>query len=449
MNQFVLKVRALLNRQGGSSAKYLANTSWVFAERVLLLGTSFVVGVYVARYLGAAQFGVLAYALSFGQLFSALAVMGLERILVRELINRPDARGEILSTTLLLRLAGAIVAVGMAVIASTSLGNSSAEILAIAIITAGNILQSFAVIDSFFQSQVEAKHTAVARFWASILATAMKFILVLMKAPLLHFVIVYGVETSLFGVGLLVQYLRTQKRFWRWAPQWKLAASLMRDAWPLILGGFMINLYSRIDRIMINEMLTPVETGEYSAGLKLFETLSFLPVVICTSLFPAILNARKNSATKYQQRMKQLYGLMTGSAWVVAIGLAVTASWLVPLLYGEEYLAGASVLQIVAFTLVPISIGLAVSQYLIAENMVKVDMARKIIGMLSNVGLNFYLIPIMGIIGASWATLVSHVLTDILVIAFTPARNQFGPILRALVGIGAFEAVRQKLKHKQ
>ncbi|RMG69363.1 MAG: flippase, partial [Bacteroidetes bacterium] len=403
MNKLFDKAKALLNRQGESGLKYLINTSWVFAERILLLGTSFTVGIYVARFLGPTQFGTLAYALSFAQLFAALANMGLDRILVREFVNQPESKDAIISTSFLLKLSGAIVAIALVALVTSGLGNDPTTILYIVIIASGNILQAFSVLDAFFQSQVQAKYVAMARFWASLTATGIKFALVMAQAPLVAFVIIYGVEMSLFGLGLLLQYFRVHKHLWQWRPSKALARTLMRDSWPLILGGFMIDFYSRIDRIMINEMLTATETGEYAVGIKLFETISFLPVVLCTSLFPAILNARKDDLKKYQNRLQQLYSLMSASAWAVALGLSLTAAWLIPFLYGEEYQAGVLVLQIVAFTLVPISMGLALSQYLIAENLVKIDMMRKLVGMVTNVSLNFYMIPRMGIVGAAWA----------------------------------------------
>ena len=447
MKKIIPQLKALLNQQGAGGKKYLTNTTWVFAERVFLLGTSFIVGIYVARFLGPTQFGTLAYALSFAQLFAAFSNMGLDRILVREIVNQPEKRDRILTTSFLLKLGGALLAVATVASVTATLGNEPQVILFIVIITSGNILQAFSVLDSYFQSQVQAKYVAIARFWASLLATATKLILVLLQAPLMAFVIVYGVEMSLFGLGLLLQYFRVHKTLWRWTPRWDLARSLLRDSWPLILGGFMIDFYSRIDRIMINEMLSATETGEYAVGLKLFETISFFPVVLCTSLFPAILNARKHDLAKYQARMQQLYTLMSTSAWVVALGLALTASWLIPFLYGEEYQAGVAVLQIVAFTLVPISMGLALSQYLIAENLVKIDMMRKIVGMVANVSLNFYMIPRMGILGAAWATLISHVLTDILIIGFTPARGKLSLIFRAISGLSIpamFNSVKER-----
>jgi len=63
--------------------KYFVNTGWLFFERIVGMALSFFVGVYVARYLGPANFGLLSYAGSFVGLFIALATLGLDGIVVR------------------------------------------------------------------------------------------------------------------------------------------------------------------------------------------------------------------------------------------------------------------------------------------------------------------------------------------------------------------------------
>ena len=126
---------------------------------------------------------------------------------------------------------------------------------------------------------------------------------------------------------------------------------------------------------------------------------------------------------------------MAIGAWVVALGLSITAAWTVPLLFGEEYTSGVPVLRVVTFTMVPISMRLALSQYLIAENMIKIDTMRLVVGMVINVVLNYVLISRMGIIGAAWATLSARIISDVLVTGLTSARGQIRMILRAILGL--------------
>ena len=67
--------------------KYFSNTSWLLGERILRMGVSLFVGIYVVRFLGPEKFGLLSYAMSFVLLFGTIASFGLNEILVRDLLQ--------------------------------------------------------------------------------------------------------------------------------------------------------------------------------------------------------------------------------------------------------------------------------------------------------------------------------------------------------------------------
>lgn len=74
--------------------RYFANTSWMMGEKVIRMVVALFVGVYVARYLGPERFGLLSYAMSFVGLFTALATLGLDGIMVRELVKTQKRRNK-------------------------------------------------------------------------------------------------------------------------------------------------------------------------------------------------------------------------------------------------------------------------------------------------------------------------------------------------------------------
>ena len=63
--------------------KYFSNTSWLLGERILRMGVSLFVGIYVIRYLGPEKYGLLSYTMSFVCLFSAFLDLGHREIIVR------------------------------------------------------------------------------------------------------------------------------------------------------------------------------------------------------------------------------------------------------------------------------------------------------------------------------------------------------------------------------
>lgn len=75
------KISLLQNNKG--FLKYFENTSWLFVERIIRMFIGIFVGIWVARYLGPKEFGLLSYAQSFVGLFTIFATLGLDSIVVR------------------------------------------------------------------------------------------------------------------------------------------------------------------------------------------------------------------------------------------------------------------------------------------------------------------------------------------------------------------------------
>ncbi|MEK6737405.1 MAG: oligosaccharide flippase family protein, partial [Planctomycetota bacterium] len=138
----------------------LANTGWLFADRILRMVVGLFVGVWIARYMGPEQFGVYNYALVFVGMFSALSNLGLDGIVVRNVVRNPARMDTILGTAFFLKFAGGIITVIVSVGAIMVLrpGDSVAGWL-VGITAVGAIFQAFDTIDFWFQSHVKSKYT--------------------------------------------------------------------------------------------------------------------------------------------------------------------------------------------------------------------------------------------------------------------------------------------------
>ena len=71
-----------INRIGG-------NLAWLVGDRLFRMAIGVVVLGFVARYLGTASFGDLNYAIGLTAIFSSLATLGIEGIVIRELVRYP------------------------------------------------------------------------------------------------------------------------------------------------------------------------------------------------------------------------------------------------------------------------------------------------------------------------------------------------------------------------
>jgi len=93
----IIKLKPLFSNKG--FLKYFKNTSWLLVEKLLRIFVGLFVGVWIARYLGPENFGILSYSQSFVAIFSVIATLGLDNIVVRDLLNEKKKINIILGTS--------------------------------------------------------------------------------------------------------------------------------------------------------------------------------------------------------------------------------------------------------------------------------------------------------------------------------------------------------------
>jgi len=402
----IKKLNQLKNHQG--FMKYFKNTSWLFAEKILRMVVGLFVGIWVARYLGPEQFGLFSYAQSFVGLFVAIAGLGLDGIIVRELVKDESKRDALLGTAFRLKLIGALLVLIALAIAVNLSQQDSLTTLLIFTIASATVFQSFNVIDFYFQAKVLSKYIVYANIISLLISSIVKIGLILNDAPLLYFAYSILFDSFILMCGFLYFYRYKKYLISLWFFDKKLARSLLKDSWPLILSGLVIAIYMKIDQIMIKEMLSVEAVGQYAAAVRISETWYFIPMVVASSLFPAIINAKKQSEALYYARLQRLYDLMAWMAIAIALPMTFLSDWVVNLLYGEQYNQTGSVLMIHIWAGVFVFLGVVFGKYLTNENLTRTTFYRTSLGAVVNIILNYILIAKYGIKGAAIATLLAQ-----------------------------------------
>jgi len=403
----IKKLKSLKNNQG--FMKYFKNTSWLFGEKILRMVVGLFVGIWVARYLGPEQFGLFSYAQSFVGLFTVIATLGLDSIVIRELVKDESRRDELIGTAFYLKLMGAIGVLMILAIAVNFTSNDKYINVIIFIVASATIFQSFNVVDFYFQSKVMSKFVVYANIISLFLSSMVKIALILNEAPLIAFAWIILFDSFVLACGFIYFFMRNSKfKIQNLTFRREIAVSLLKDSWPLILSSMVIAVYMRIDQVMIKEMMNVEAVGQYSAAVRLSEAWYFIPMVIASSLFPAILNAKKVSEKLYYERLQKLYDLMVWMAIVIAIPMTFLSDWIVEILYGGQYNQAGGVLMIHIWAGIFVFLGVASGKWFVAENLQILSFWRTFNGMVINVILNFLLIPRYGIQGAAIATISAN-----------------------------------------
>ena len=387
--------------------KYFKNTSWLLTEKIIRVVVQLFVGVLLVRYLGPEQYGLYSYAGAFVGLFATISTLGLNGIVVRELVKNNEKRDILLGTAFLLKFIGAFIVLVLLAMVMNFTSNDRYTNVLIFIIASATIFQSFNVIDFYFQSKVLSRFVVYANFLSLFISSIVKILLILYEAPLIAFAYIILFDSFILASGFLYFYLKNGLSFASWRFDKAVALSLLRDSWPLIFSGIFVSIFMRIDQVMIKEMLNTKAIGQYAAAVRLSQSWFFIPTVIASSLFPAIVNAKRVSNESYNIRLQRLFNLLVWLGIAIAIPITFFSDFLVSILYGSAYNETGNVLMIHVWAGVFVGLGVGQSKYFLANNLQKQQFILTVISAFNNVILNYILIPIWGINGAAIATLIS------------------------------------------
>jgi O-antigen/teichoic acid export membrane protein len=384
------------------------NVGWLLAERAVLLATGFLVNIAFVRHLGPTQYGLYSYALSFAALFTTLAALGMDGIVVRELTRSPEHTGSILGTALWLRIGAAVGAWGAAIAGIWWMRPDAASHTLVWVLGANGLFMALTVFELWFQSRISARGPVLARSGVALLSQAARLVLIVAGAPLVAFATLFVGGTAATAAALYWLYARggvpSRVRF-----DGSRARTLLRDSWPQIVASLSVVVYMRIDQVMLGAMAGDHETGIYAVAAALSELWYFLPVAIASTVLPVIVTARDTlDGPSFDAKMQTFYDAMLALGYGVAVPVFLLAGLIIGILYGPAYAASAQVLRIHVLSFVFVCIGSARGRFLVAENLMRFSMLATAIGAAANVGLNLWLIPRWGAVGAAWATLLSY-----------------------------------------
>lgn len=398
--------------------KVLDNTAWLMVDRIVRMGLGLLVGVWIARYLGPTQYGILSFAISFVALFGTASTLGLEGILVRHLVTEGAESNEILGTAFVLRLLGGIL-VPLLTVASifVMVPNDPITLLLVSLLSVGLIFQAFDTIDVYFQAQVQSKLTVWAKNAAFLLVAGMRIFLIHAKAPLWWFAAAQVTELALGAIGLIAMYRWRGGRVSMWRARRLRAIELLQQSWPVILTGMAIMIYSRIDMVMLKFMQGDISVGLYATATRISEVWYFVPVAIVSSVSPAIIRAKDNPEI-YYERIGKLFSLMSVIALIIGSAIALCSHWIIRVAYTEAFSAAAPVLAVHVWASLFVFLGVAQGPWNISQNLLRLGFYRTLAGAVANVLLNLVLIPRYSAMGAAIATVISYAIAGVFANAF-------------------------------
>jgi O-antigen/teichoic acid export membrane protein len=377
------------------------NSGWLMLDKVVRVLLTLLVGAWVARYLGPESFGELAYVLAYIAFFQAIANLGADGIVVRNIAQNKNSAPQVLGTTFILRLAVGLVCwlVALGCMAWTN-GIYDRSVALVALAGGALIFQAADTIDLWFQSQSQSRRTVLAKLVSYLISNGIRVWLILVQAPLIAFAAVLALEALLAAVGLMVAY-RSFKTTGRWLALANTAKALVKESWPYMISGVSIMIYMRIDQIMLKNMLGERELGIYAAMLPLSQVWHIIPMTIVASVAPYVAKIKSKSEDDYLRTLGHIFKLLSAIAIIGSITTAILAETAIRVLYGGHFIDSSRALSIHVFSNIFISLGVAQGLWQINENRPRISLYKTIIGAAVSILGNLLLIPKFEIVGAA------------------------------------------------
>lgn len=401
--------------------KVVRNLLWAVMGKVITLLGSLLVGIFVARYLGPEQYGLMNYVVSYVALFQVFASFGLDNIEIREEAKckgigeyerTPSAEANtILGTAFGLKLIFAAITMILVIATAWLFEADTFTKWMITLYSLSMIMQTFSVIRNYFTSIVWNEYIVKTEISRTLIGAGIKVVLLLLHAPLVWFIAATLFDTILIAGGYLLSYRKKIASPRLWVFNKTTAKYLIKEAFPLLLSGAAVVIYQRIDQIMIGNMIDKETVGYYAVANSFIGILGFIPTIMSQTITPILVQLFDSNKEVYKQKAQSFMNIIVWICILLCVATYILAYPLIKLTFGIQYMAAIPILQIAVYREVFLAQAQVTGSLILSEQIQKPVALRNLIGCIVCICLNLLIIPHRGVIGAAIVSIITALFT--------------------------------------
>lgn len=426
--------------------RVVKNASWIIGIQIVKSLLGLVISMLTARFLGPSNFGLINYAASIVAFVTPIMYLGLNGVLVQEIVNTPEKEGEILGTSVTMTfLSSLLCVIGVISFAAAVNRGERETVIVCALYSTLLIFQSLELLNYWFQAKLLSKYASGVALFAYAVISGYKIYLLAAHKSIYWFALSNALDYMIIVIGLFIVYKRLG------GGRLRLNLSTARRLWGksryYIVSNMMIAIFAQTDRIMLKLMINDAATGYYSAAVACAGMTGFVFVAIIDSFRPLIFDDKKTDEIRYEKDMCRLYGIIIYLSLLQSLVITLFSGLIIKILYGAAYSASINALKLIVWYTTFSYLGSVRNIWILAENRQKYLWIINLSGALANVALNYILIPITGIMGAALASLVTQIFTNVIIgFIIRPIRYSNTLMLRALNPKEMTKAIKALIK---
>jgi O-antigen/teichoic acid export membrane protein len=421
--------------------RYFTNSSWLMLEKVTQLLVGFFISIWIVRYLGPENFGLLSYVQSIMAIVAVFVTLGLNGIVLREIVKTTENKSVILSTSFFMSFFVSLIIVFTIYFMKEFVLDDSQKWVLLFILSFSLIFESTNILNVYFQERVLSKYVVFSNLISLLIGASVKVGLILGEYPLIYFVIAVVFEKFIYSFSMILFYRYHEKKIDLSFDSDK-AKYLLANSWPLILSTLSYIVYTRTDQIMIQEYMSSYEVGIYAAAVRLYEIPFMLTTIISSTFVPLLYKKYNEDKEEFFKMTLKILSYTTLVAYIIVTIFLLFSSDIVTILFGEKYIESAKVLMVLSIVILVQFNSFLRSSYLVLINKQKLFFYLGVFFAFSNIILNAILIPEIGLMGAVVATLVVRIMTLFVYMIFKETRKYFYTQIQSFVLLGIIRRIQ-------
>lgn len=388
------------------------NAVWIISCRVVQAVLSLFIGMWTARYLGPSNYGLINYASSLASFVAPIAYLGINEVLVLELVNSPQDEGKTMGTSIVISIIMSFICIlGIGLFVVITSPNELDTIIVCSFYSITLFFRAFQIIQYWFQSKLLSKYASIASVFIYIFVSVFKAILLITGKNVYWFVFCCVLDETLIAGSLIWLYKKLNGGVFSFSKE--KAGELIYKSKSYIIPNLMIAIFAQTDRIMLKLMVDNVAAGIYSAAMVCCNMSSFVFVAIIDSFRPSIFSWKNQNQKLYEERLKQLNCIIIYLSLIQCIVFMIFSNQIISILYGSSYIEAGLVLKILVWYTLFSYLGSTRNIWILAENKQKLLWIINVVGAVMNIVLNYFLIPIYGASGAAFASVFTQFFMNI------------------------------------
>ena len=393
------------------------NTFWMAVAQVIDKFLRLVLLIYVARILGATEYGKFAFSLAFVTLFLVFFGLGINQIITRDFAQDKEKEREF-SALLSLKVILGLVTVLVIWLGSFFITGDPMVQKIILILATFIFFETFCnTIYSFFQARQKMEYHSWTQILENVLITGLG-LLVIFNFPSIEN-LAYSYLFSIlivFMVVLAILHFKIQPISIVWDMNvWN---RFLKLSWPLALVAAFYYIHNHIDSVMMGYFGQITQTGWYNAAYGIAAAALIPMGLITTNFYPVLSKVLKESRQGFQRVWGYQMELIIIFVLPLVVGGVILAPKIIDFLYGQEFIPSVLALKILLVMTGIVFIYSVFQKSLIIFNQQKKIFQTMLAGVIVNVGLNIVLIPKYSLYGAAVATVITHLLILFLQLRF-------------------------------